>query len=332
MPVIVGIDEAGYGPMLGPLVVAASIWQATPAAADACFWTPLEAAVCRAPQRKGDWRLVVNDSKAAFDRKAGIHTLERSVLAFAQATGAAPADLDAWLTGLGSPIHTASRGACPWYADLSTPLPRDPARSPCDGATSRLRATMESAGLRCTRLLAQVVTEDYYNARLTRRGRGASDERGGINKADLLLEQVMRIISRAPATGDDRDMVFHVDRLGGRTSYRDLLMRCFPERRLHEEEVSESCSRYRLCGARNDWRIGFFVEADQRFLPVALASMTAKYTRELLMERFNAYWKRLCPQVRPTAGYYQDAQRFLGDIRPVLGRSGVALEQFVRCS
>ena len=49
---------------------------------------------------------------------------------------------------------------------------------------------------------------------------------------------------------------------------------------------------------------------------LALASMTAKLTRELLMRRFNAYW---CAhaldlhgvQLKPTAGYAVDARRWI---------------------
>ena len=29
MPYLIGMDEAGYGPNLGPLVVSASVWQMT---------------------------------------------------------------------------------------------------------------------------------------------------------------------------------------------------------------------------------------------------------------------------------------------------------------
>ena len=42
--------------------------------------------------------------------------------------------------------------------------------------------------------------------------------------------------------------------------------------------------------------------------------MISKYLRELLMHRFNAYWKSLIPEVQPTAGYYSDGVRFLRDI------------------
>jgi hypothetical protein len=58
--------------------------------------------------------------------------------------------------------------------------------------------------------------------------------------------------------------------------------------------------------------------------------MLAKYVRELLMERFNAYWRTLAPELQPTAGYYTDAQRFLAAIAPLLAREDVPRERFVR--
>ena len=64
--------------------------------------------------------------------------------------------------------------------------------------------------------------------------------------------------------------------------------------------------------------------------PIALASIFSKYLRELLMARFNAYWAGHVDDLRPTAGYYQDGQRFLRDIEPAIGRLGVDRSQLVR--
>jgi hypothetical protein len=46
--------------------------------------------------------------------------------------------------------------------------------------------------------------------------------------------------------------------------------------------------------------------------------MTAKYVRELLMERFNRFFTGRLPGVEPTAGYAEDGKRFLADIEPVI--------------
>jgi hypothetical protein len=48
----------------------------------------------------------------------------------------------------------------------------------------------------------------------------------------------------------------------------------------------------------------------ETFLPTALASMTAKYLRELSMRAFNEFWCAHIPDLKPTAGYYGDSRRF----------------------
>ena len=45
-------------------------------------------------------------------------------------------------------------------------------------------------------------------------------------------------------------------------------------------------------------------------MAVALASMTAKLVRELAMHRFNRHWCGRVPELKPTAGYRQDASRW----------------------
>ena len=56
----------------------------------------------------------------------------------------------------------------------------------------------------------------------------------------------------------------------------------------------------------------------ERHLPVALASMLAKYLRELAMEQFNRFWQQRAPQVKPTKGYPQDARRFRQEVSAIL--------------
>lgn len=336
MPFVVGIDEAGYGPLLGPLAVAATLWHVTltggsgskPAASSASgadspdeidFWERLGGAVCRKGGRH-DSRLRVDDSKQVYDRKKGLATLERPLLAFAAASGLKHATLGEWLAALGAPVVSAGTAPLPWYQDLTQSLPVDPGRSAHAAVAERLRRCMAASGVRCCGLLAQAVTEDVFNDRVDRTR----------NKAAVLLEQVLCLIQRAAQACGDQDVRIHVDRLGGRQDYRALLLAAFPERHLHVEQVTNECSRYRLASQRSDWTIDFTIDADQHYLPVALASMLAKYLRELLMLEFNAFWRQLLPELLPTAGYYSDAQRFLADIRPALARAELPAERFVR--
>ena len=317
MPLVVGIDEAGYGPTLGPLVVGATLWLVPPQHVKADFWELLSDCVTRAGKR-GQWRLTVNDSKAVFNRKKGISTLERQVLAFARAAGLKCESLAGLLAELHSPIESPE--AAPWYHDLKALLPLGGAESKYEAVSERLGHALEKAGLACVGLKAQVVTEEHFNRRVHQTR----------NKAAVIVEHVLRLIHQSGELAGGQDMVVRVDRLGGRSDYRGLLAAAFPERHLHIIDASEECSRYRLAGAANEWYIEFAVEADQKHLPVALASMLAKYLREALMIRFNAYWRELAPNLKPTAGYYTDAQRFLADLESAGLSDRVPRENYVR--
>src|SRR5579885_1938925 len=78
MPWVVGIDEAGYGPNLGPLVQAAVAVKLPDE--DEAGWEALRPAVRRAGE-KDDGRLLIDDSKRVYAGGAGLARLERGVLA-----------------------------------------------------------------------------------------------------------------------------------------------------------------------------------------------------------------------------------------------------------
>ena len=65
-------------------------------------------------------------------------------------------------------------------------------------------------------------------------------------------------------------------------------------------------------------------------LPVALASMTAKYLRELAMIRLNRFFREALPEIKPTAGYVQDGRRFLQEVRPVIEDRRLQAAELVR--
>ncbi|HVS72569.1 MAG TPA: hypothetical protein VHQ47_15035, partial [Phycisphaerae bacterium] len=87
--IVAGIDEAGYGPLLGPLVVSAAGFELAGVALDVeaelggagCLWKLLKGAVAKkAPAKKG--RVLVADSKIVHAQAEGVRLLERGVLAF----------------------------------------------------------------------------------------------------------------------------------------------------------------------------------------------------------------------------------------------------------
>ena len=80
MATLIGIDEAGYGPLLGPLVVSAVGLEVPEGLLRADLWEVLAKAV--SAQKRGlAGRILIADSKKAYNRKKGIDPLRRSVLA-----------------------------------------------------------------------------------------------------------------------------------------------------------------------------------------------------------------------------------------------------------
>ena len=77
-------------------------------------------------------------------------------------------------------------------------------------------------------------------------------------------------------------------------------------------------------------QVEFAKGSDDRHFLVALASIFSKYLRELSMESFNRYWCGQQRGLKPTAGYYQDAQRWLRDAEQTISRVGIDRRLLVR--
>ena len=109
MPWVVGIDEAGYGPNLGPLIQAAVALRLPEG--DPAGWNTLKPVVRRAHERT-DGRLLIDDSKKVYT-KGGLEALERGVIVLAP-----------WSTDTAELVRKMCSSTC--AADLSAEVWYDP--------------------------------------------------------------------------------------------------------------------------------------------------------------------------------------------------------------
>jgi hypothetical protein len=298
MTLVVGTDEAGYGPNLGPLVVAATCWES---AADSAG---VEAAFAAAMTGiDGLW----GDSKRIFRGGGGFAGLERGALAgVAAAGGGVPGGwaglLEAVAAGGGSPAEWAE-------AAKRLRLPRELSRDDVAAVAEKASAALASGGLRLVAVCCRLVQPREFNALLDT----------GLNKSDILSRATLDLVAPFVNAAAGESVVW-CDRHGGRRRYAPLVSRAFAAPLVQVISETPEWSAYRLPEAR--CRIEFSVRGESR-LPVALASMTAKYVRELSMAAFNDWWGDRLAGLEPTAGYPVDAVRWRRDAEPAVRASGL---------
>lgn len=304
MAILVGIDEAGYGPLMGPLVVSATALELSENQVSQNLWDVLRLSVAQRP-RGSSGRIVIGDSKKLHKKLGDNGLLSRGVLAFqgvlqemafAESTGDLLASLDRQIESL--------MAEYPWYHDVwqTWPIGHDPADVRMAAKALQLDLTKNKMKVRA--LWARVVPVGRFNQLVQ-----AVD-----NKASVLFSLASEHVSRAWQEFAPENVQIVLDRQGGRSHYRAHLQRVFPDLKMRIIRETDQVSSYELIEGSRTMRLHFATKADDRQLPVALASMTSKLVRELFMEMVNRYFTERCPAVKPTAGYYQDGKRFLQDL------------------
>ena len=333
--ILAGIDEAGYGPLLGPLVVSATAFELEGVALPVDMedvpdmWRMLKGAVAKKSQTKKKGRVLVADSKAVNSLTDGTKLLERGVMAFLRNYGTGAADAEGLTAGrlmemFGCTNHELA--AHPWYAPDDLQVPWLAEAGDMRIAANMVGAAMEAAKIRTACMRTAVVSEKLFNRLVA----------GTQNKASSLVSITLTHLYHLHMTFGEKGLMVGIDKQGGRDRYTDLLLRSFPDAALKVLIESAEMSSYLLTEAPRDGFAGrrtlvcFREKGEGAFLPTALASMMCKYLREMCMHSFNRWWCEKITGLRPTAGYYGDGERWLTDVEPHLGRLGIRREMLVR--
>lgn len=308
MPYLVGLDEAGYGPNLGPLVqTAVTCW----APDSTCLWKRLKKAVCRAENKPGK-RLIFDDSKKVYAAVDGLSQLERGALSVLN--GQSAATVGGLLANLALAPSAPDLAGEAWFQSQQTL----PAFLPADVLAESIRKIEDNCSnqnVRWGAIRCLVTPARRFNNLLDEfDSKGAVAIRG---VAALLRD----IFAAMPA---DDAVEFTIDKQGGRNYYAAMIQSAFPYGWVHVEHESADESRYRVDGLDRPVTLRFIPRAESASMPVALASMFSKYLREVFMHQFNRFWLEHLPGLEPTAGYPGDAARFMDAIRPKLAQMQLA--------
>lgn len=320
MPWLVGLDEAGYGPNLGPLLIAATVWE-VPTDPSRCDLYEQFAPIVATARSVEPASLRIADSKQVYTPGLGLELLERGVLAgwalsrnqFRTLPSHAASDSDS-VARLAIPDPQTFRGLVtdlaignaalddePWYQNADITLPVACPTFP-HSAVSEWTRRCQQRQIRLAHVGIDLVSPQRFNA--LNRQTGSK----GRSLSQLSLCLLRACLERAGVSPAD-SVVIVGDKHGGRNRYHEFLPLAFDQTFIQCLEEGPERSRYRVGKAE----IRFETRAE-RHLPVALASMVAKYLRELAMRLFNDFWQAQIPGLRATAGYPVDAARFREEI------------------
>jgi len=352
---LIGVDEAGYGPNLGPLTIAATAWRVapraapraeTPALGETDLYQLLDGAVSREPDGA---RIAIADSKRLYKPGGGLRLLERGVFAAlmcraatpervtkvaraalaeqerahgeraARGAGTAPANVAlSWSSLLETLGADPADRRCelPWCDKFELPLPVDAFGDELTEVAQLLATACGQTGVAPPTVRARLVFPAEFNDLIDKHGtKGAALSHVTIGLLRKLIDQL------EPTDGEPVWCV--LDKHGGRNRYGALLQHHFPESWIDTHDESRAASRYAWDHTGTPVTATFQTRGEA-FLPAALASMHAKYLRELAMRAFNQYWAKQISGLKPTAGYPLDAKRFKSQIAAKQAELGIA--------
>ena len=310
---LAGVDEAGLGPILGPLVIAGIAFTGE---AGSDPWSILQSHVSRLRHEKGKVR--VADSKKVHSGVHGLRRLEETSLTFwAVLHGELPATVEQWLKQLGCDLDPLRR--CPWYQQLDIRLPLFADAGFVLLQAELIRRTMARHGMALSKIVVRPVDVEEWNgliAQTNNKSRAHFHAYG---------EVISRLLDALPGNGH-----LVADRCGGRMHYGTELRRLRPGARIEILREEPAISSYRLHQAEREALLTFAEKGEDRAFPTALASCFAKYTRELMIHVLNEWFTHKVTGILPTAGYFVDGHRFLNALAPHWDALALPRELLVR--
>lgn len=294
---VVGVDENGLGPRLGPLVVTAvTVSAADEKAAKVALGRPGRAFATR-----------INDSKklVSYKERALGEAWARVLSTSLGAGASSPAEL---VFSLSLDPEHALRAPCPTEGDhahqcFSTADEAFEADAELLGQVASDLKRLEKRGLKLESVRVALVCTKKLNEAAAK----------NVTRFQVDLHAMEKLVLDARARGSE-DVVAVCGKVGGYNTYGDAFGPL--SGRLHAVVCEgRAKSEYQLPGLG---RMAFVRDADSKHLVVCLASLVGKYVRDLMTARVVRHHKRTLPHLPMVSGYHDRVtNKFIDDTEHV---------------
>ncbi|MCC6508010.1 MAG: hypothetical protein IT423_02810, partial [Pirellulaceae bacterium] len=275
------MDEAGYGPNLGPMVVAASAWRVPREMGEEQFAQQLHGPFSPLPWSAQCLHIPLGDSKQLYSPAHGLRTLEAGLLAMLAQTldlfKCLPRETTAESTGETNKFRTLLQtldvttaadwttdevpGRLPWYNHIASDLPLHVSADEVARLSRLAQGFLAPIGIQLLSVRVLVLVEERFNQLIHQLG----------SKGRLLSTVTMELVQNMLRDHTAAPVEVFCDRQGGRKKYACVLLEAMPEDwfdTLAEQPLRSSYRRQRA----PELKIHFSVGGDS-FPPTALASM-----------------------------------------------------------
>ena len=188
MPFLLGVDEAGYGPNLGPLLISASLWEVSEETRGDELYRLLQSVIrplAAGAAKAADRRVVIADSKAIYQSGKGWNLLERGLWAAWGLIQERPANCgEVWKLLTGRDAGPRREALCDGCDSL--PVPRDLDFEDIDRLRPRLCEALAEAGVRLAALSSVAVFPREFNDAVDR----------GESKGTALSRWTLQLVAR----------------------------------------------------------------------------------------------------------------------------------------
>ncbi|MCM8768357.1 MAG: hypothetical protein NC911_01540 [Candidatus Omnitrophica bacterium] len=289
---ILGIDENGLGPLMGPLVVTGVVIQG----------------------ETKNWLPGAKDSKKFFSSSdpGRLRKLELFCLAlFSSIYGYLPESPALFLQGISSEHRCPAEIDLCW-SGLNSRFTRTD-RKEISLFSERIKTWAEKEKVTLKAIHSQILCSARLNEFFRRK-----------QSKSFVDFCTFASVIRNLATVETEIIA---GKIGGLKKYSSWLRYAFPEARIKILQETPELSAYHLILAGKEYRLNFWVKVEEKCLAAALASLVGKFVREIFMESINNYLGNKFP----VSGYRdRQTKSFLDKIRPELARRKIPLTCLIR--
>ncbi len=365
---VLGIDEAGYGPDIGPLVVTSSLFRLSEKYNSEKFWETLSEIVSKKTKEFPE-KVIVADSKDIFKNHPKNYLIgETTALCSYCLLYPVPLNFQEFLQNIFLDNLDLFQKRCKTFSEYTYRMcwgnnnffSEDPLNSKnlnpkpyINDLFPKLKKVIKSSGIDLIDIKSIVLCPHLYNESITKKGKlflnylqferlienalkrilieniSVKDKEETV-KLEKKYKKETRNFKKNEQKNNLNSIFVIADKLGSKKYYINYLKSVLlRDFNIKVLEQSRDISTYKLSN-NSEIRISFIKEGDKTHFPIALSSVFSKYIRERFIKNINEFFATKIQNLEPTKGYAYKIEKFIEVTNDVRKKYDIATNCFLR--